>query len=359
MAKSETSKILTPDSIPETWNPCIKFTLDWNIAQKEDWATAIAACRSVVTTKAFQQDVTWTIAFVEPVPPAETYSISIKANERPNALFHFIFNLRNSDVYRRSVQYSRTSIADDLKLLRECSVEWPCNRELQSSLDKPRYQDMAIEVVLIARAASYKNHPLICARNRLDLLSDTTNHLSDFTVLTGLETLRVHRMVLADHSSVFSKMFETDMKEKRTGEVTIDHHASATVVKMIQHMYCKSTVEGASLADLLSLYSACNEYDYKELRSLCNAGIQRRMSTANIISILQFVDGGMGARNGLKRAAHLFFGRNVDIISHSDDWELLRFENPILAHNLLRNAASQAVKVLRKHRLLNDYGSAT
>ena len=91
--------------------------------------------------------------------------------------------------------------------------------------------------------------------------------LTDTTIKCGKEEFKVHKAILASQSPLFRKMFETDMKEKKSEVVDLSDYSQPIVSDLVTYLYTGSAPSIGSLAyDLLTVASM---YELHRLFVMC------------------------------------------------------------------------------------------
>lgn len=116
-----------------------------------------------------------------------------------------------------------------------------------------------------------------------------TGHLSDFAIVAGEETQQktfsVHKCVLGIQSEFFATMFENEMKETQTGEMTINDYSADAVEDFLRFFYIGAIPNDNNAVELFKLASL---YDVVKLKSAAEKIIARSINDENAIEILKF-----------------------------------------------------------------------
>uniref|UniRef100_A0AC34FMJ8 BTB domain-containing protein n=1 Tax=Panagrolaimus sp. ES5 TaxID=591445 RepID=A0AC34FMJ8_9BILA len=102
-----------------------------------------------------------------------------------------------------------------------------------------------------------------------DLSLELWNQEEDknFTIAADGKEITVHRCVLATRSPVFTKMFESGLKEAREKKVKIEDFSFDIVEKAIKLCYHHSLVPHTSLDDKMKLLQFFDKYDIQQLKN--------------------------------------------------------------------------------------------
>lgn len=114
-----------------------------------------------------------------------------------------------------------------------------------------------------------------------------TKMYSDFTIIGGdgeVKEFLVHKNILGPQSSVLAAVFETDLKESKTGTMTIDGFSADTVEGMLQFLY---TGQLKDEGNAMSLYEIAGKYDVKKLKTKTENAIMRSIDASNAIKVFE------------------------------------------------------------------------
>jgi Leucine-rich repeat (LRR) protein len=148
----------------------------------------------------------------------------------------------------------------------------------------------------------------------------TSKRFADFTIIGGFDgsskEFAVHKIVLATHSSVFTAIFENDMKETQTGKMVIDDFSADTVEGMLRFMY---TGEVTNM-NAMDLFAIASKYDVAGLKKRTEKIIFRNLDESNALEV--FGLGHLYDSVHLKRAA--FISIKQMFPNRKLDYELLQ-----------------------------------
>ncbi|GFW37627.1 hypothetical protein TNCV_4028231 [Trichonephila clavipes] len=101
----------------------------------------------------------------------------------------------------------------------------------------------------------------------------------------------VHKSLICCKSTVFSKMFESDMKEKKFGIVEMDDTDSLTLSRFIEYLYLGSVTDSTlDLNSAMALYAIAHRYSILDLVNYSRKFLVFNMDCENIDEMLQFAD---------------------------------------------------------------------
>lgn len=147
---------------------------------------------------------------------------------------------------------------------------------------------------------------------------------SDFSILVDDVQLRVHKRVLAHHSSVFQAMFSHEMEESRVSEMTITDFSAEVVQEMVRFIY---TGNVSHLDSVVELYAISNKYFIIGLKQLCQETIIDALDESNICEVLRI---GIMYSDRMKQAAFKYISEKFSkkeldpkLIDHPDQLEQL------------------------------------
>ncbi|GFY68583.1 hypothetical protein TNIN_483901 [Trichonephila inaurata madagascariensis] len=101
----------------------------------------------------------------------------------------------------------------------------------------------------------------------------------------------VHKSLICCKSTVFSKMFENDMKEKKFGIVEMDGTDSLTLSRFVEYLYLGSVTDAPiDLDSAMELYAIAHRYSILDLINYSRQFLVLHMDCGNIEEMLQFAD---------------------------------------------------------------------
>lgn len=111
----------------------------------------------------------------------------------------------------------------------------------------------------------------------------TSKRMSDFTIVVGEIEFPVHKNVLGIQSSFFSAMFESEVEETRTGQMTIEDFSAEAVEEFLRHFY---TGEIPNVTNTMELFALSSKYNLPALMSVCEELILENIDELNAIDVL-------------------------------------------------------------------------
>ena len=139
---------------------------------------------------------------------------------------------------------------------------------------------------------------------------------TDFAILSkeGKE-FPCHRFILSSQSQAMMAMMTTDMKEKKEGQVKLDH--SDEVVENFVNYFYTQTIPKEVLKDNLDSFMTLSElYDLGPLKHQTEEVGFEQMTTDNMVDMLVLSD--LHNADNLKEASELFIKKNRDKLKELD-----------------------------------------
>ena len=163
---------------------------------------------------------------------------------------------------------------------------------------------------------------------------------SDIVIKTGETVFKVHRGLLASHSSVFKRMFEVEMVEKREQIVEVTDIEPHVMSDFLTFLYTGSAPNMRVLAKDLLL--AADKYDMPEFATICESEIKNGMTFANVAEIYQLASTlHLGCSASLKKFCLDFMKQNTAAVYKSDAWKRLKEACMELAMGIMESVAAQ------------------
>lgn len=106
--------------------------------------------------------------------------------------------------------------------------------------------------------------------------------LSDFLIVVGSREFRVHKNVLSIISPVFAAMFENDMTEEQTSQMTIPDFSAVAVEEFLKYVYTGHIPNDTNAMELFALSA---KYDVKGLKDACEEMIFENCDCTNALEI--------------------------------------------------------------------------
>ncbi|XP_035225797.1 protein roadkill-like [Stegodyphus dumicola] len=145
-----------------------------------------------------------------------------------------------------------------------------------------------------------------------------TGEFSDVNIDVGSRIFFAHKFILSSRSSVFAKMFETEMIESKNSVVEISDVDPNIIAEMLLFMYSGSLDEPLEKT-ATQLYSAADKYDVPTLMSKCSSFLKSNFSVKNVLSVLQLAD--MHSDDDLYNSALEFLSAHLLEIFSTSEWK--------------------------------------
>lgn len=155
--------------------------------------------------------------------------------------------------------------------------------------------------------------------------------MSDITIEVEGRQIRAHKCILASRSKVFKAMLQAPLKERQNGVVEIEDADYASVWAMLRFMYCSDT---KAVADHeLDVFVLADKYDLVDLKQYCVGELLNALNMENVLDMARFADryNAEAVFEGCCRC----FTYYRDRIMRSDEWNLLKEENCMIALKML------------------------
>ena len=151
---------------------------------------------------------------------------------------------------------------------------------------------------------------------------------SDVEIKCGGEIFNCHKAILSTRSDVFRAMFQADMAESRTQEVTIRDMDSEVAREMLHFIYTGGTTEDVLKDKARKLLEAAERYQLGVLKSICEDYLCSNLQISNAIENLIFGD--FHQANKLKRTALKVIARNLLKVVKTEEYQNLFKHHPSL-----------------------------
>ncbi|XP_055952972.1 speckle-type POZ protein B-like isoform X2 [Argiope bruennichi] len=157
--------------------------------------------------------------------------------------------------------------------------------------------------------------------------------LCDIQLQTATETFNAHESILSARSSVFKRMFTTDMMEKTTDCITIEDLDANTVRRMLTFFY-SDKLENLDWEIAKNLYYAADKYNILALKCRCSSFLKENLQPSSCCELLQMSDRHQDA--DLKKSAQEYVAIYRDAVLCSEQWKSLEKSDPELIIETLR-----------------------
>eukprot|EP00092_Neocalanus_flemingeri_P023544 GFUD01025532.1.p1 GENE.GFUD01025532.1~~GFUD01025532.1.p1 ORF type:complete len:192 (-),score=63.37 GFUD01025532.1:116-691(-) len=157
----------------------------------------------------------------------------------------------------------------------------------------------------------------------------SSQKFSDFTIRCKDQEFPCHKAILQSRSTVFSRMLENNMAEKKTGYLVIEDLEPRTVDTMLKYMYTGKVNTRNDIdqnrAELGQLFIASDKYDMGGLREICKLVFMKQESHENALDILIIAD-----MHGLEDVKEMAMMKIIEIRKFLVDNK--SFEDHIMKH---------------------------
>ena len=143
---------------------------------------------------------------------------------------------------------------------------------------------------------------------------------ADVTITCGGKEFRAHKLILASQSPVFKKMFEIDMKERRSGVIEVPDITPAVMSDLLAYLYIGTAPHVDTLAR--ELLNVANKYELPRLLSICETTLVSKITANSVLEI--FILAELHEAKTLKKACLGFIKCNFAIICELDSWKELK-----------------------------------
>ncbi|GFW37566.1 hypothetical protein TNCV_861711 [Trichonephila clavipes] len=228
-------------------------------------------------------------------------------NWRTSTLTNCRLNLMtHSNIYQRNkiTEYFRPYHSDKNWYLQSFFLWYPTykNNTNYFKNNSPVYLKMEAEISLHGEFSNIQNyfsdsHPGTFKRLRHRLKNDLERFFRsnrkgcDLIFRCEKKDYPVHKSLICCKSTVFSKMFENDMKEKKFGIVEMDDTDSLTLSRFIEYLYLGSVTDSTlDLYSAMDLYAIAHRYSTLDLVNYSRQFLVLNMVSGNSDEMLHFAD---------------------------------------------------------------------
>lgn len=131
-----------------------------------------------------------------------------------------------------------------------------------------------------------------------------SKEMSDVQIKSGDQTFDAHKFMLSAMSPVFSRMLQSEMKEKRSGLVDLGDTNPKVVTELLKFIYTGSCCIHDKKPDpqiVCELLQVADKYELEHLKDLCQYELSSTLTPKN--SLQYFALGEMYGANELKKRA--------------------------------------------------------
>ena len=139
---------------------------------------------------------------------------------------------------------------------------------------------------------------------------------ADVTITCGGKEFRAHKVILASQSPVFKKMFEIDMKERRSGVIEVPDITPAVISDLLAYLYTGTAPHVDTLAR--ELLNAANKYELPRFLSICETTLVSKITADSVLEMLILAE--LHQAKTLRKACLGFIKCNFTRICKLDSW---------------------------------------
>ena len=151
---------------------------------------------------------------------------------------------------------------------------------------------------------------------------------SDIKIQCDGQCFDCHQVILAVRSPVFLAMFQSNMKEKETKEVTIDDFKAEVVSEMLNYIYTGNVSDNDISGIARELLAAADKYQLDLLKNICEERLCLSLEVTNCVELL--VLGDMYQTFKLRKMALRLAAENMESIIDTDVFKDLYKQKPEL-----------------------------
>ncbi|KAH0561621.1 hypothetical protein KQX54_018126 [Cotesia glomerata] len=117
-----------------------------------------------------------------------------------------------------------------------------------------------------------------------------SEELSDVTIIVNQVRIPAHKVVLAAHSEVFSKMLQSKMKEAKDGEINIKDLDPEVIFEVLHYCYKGTTKASYDFLTALQVLEVADIYQFIKLKKICEVTLGDKMFIGNALKIIDAAD---------------------------------------------------------------------
>ena len=143
-----------------------------------------------------------------------------------------------------------------------------------------------------------------------------SEEFSDFKIRCGHKIFHCHKLVLSARSPVFKAMFNSNMMEATSNEVTITDFQPSVIDKMLQFIYA-GTFENRYITEDVAydLLRAADKYQLEQLKNICEDKLCESLDIGNSMKYLVLSD--IQGADKLREMSMELIVKNMDLIMES------------------------------------------
>jgi len=148
-----------------------------------------------------------------------------------------------------------------------------------------------------------------------------TKEMSDVQIKCGDQTFDAHQSILSARSPVFSRMLQSEMKEKTSGRVILRDTSPDVVSELLSFIYTGSCsiYRNADPEMACELLEAADKYELEHLKEMCQYTLSSSLTTENSLQYLALGD--MCGAQSLKKRALDMIVKNRKTIMETEEWK--------------------------------------
>ena len=132
----------------------------------------------------------------------------------------------------------------------------------------------------------------ILAKDLTDLY--LSKEMSDVQIKCGNQTFDAHKFILSARSPVFSRMLQSEMKEKGSGLVDLGDASPNMVSELLKFIYTGSCCVNDNEPDpqiVFYLLQAADKYELENLKDMCQYALISTLTPENSMQVIKFFFG--------------------------------------------------------------------
>ena len=227
-----------------------------------------------------------------------TCHFTIECSELPHFASNERFSLRGS-IKVTNTNYTRILYENKSEIVYfRCSDRFPLERTPVLLRDLP--DDLILKADLkiggLCEPTSTIPHSVSDSAPTMELKSSLTPFLqclaadstfTDLTVVVGDQQFSAHRCVLSARSSVFRRMFASDMKESREGKIVLNDLSSRAWNIFRTFLYTDVFNDNCCVKTLLEVLMLSDKYDVQPLKDRAEVAIVDKLTPDNVVEVFE------------------------------------------------------------------------
>ena len=169
----------------------------------------------------------------------------------------------------------------------ENPIKLDVSRSILTSGSKPL---LTLDLVVL------RNYPVVEVPPNSDLITDlkstleARSELNDVTLFAGpqKEEIKTNKFMLMARSPVFTRMFQSGMKEQNTNQVKLPDESVEVCREMLTYIHTDQAPNIRNMAE--DLWKAANKYELADLQARCENYLAGQLTVDTVAHILTFAD---------------------------------------------------------------------